>query len=222
MTSIRSFPRLEPALQADLDRLLAMPYPTFAVTVARLMKALGYTEVRLMGAKHARGRNSHGGLDIEACTAGGLSPVRAIAQAKQYAGPVPRCFVDELRGTMARLGAQQGLIVTTSSFSPSAVEAALAGQYALPVRLVGGAELVRLLRKHGIPLAAGEGTPPATGTQKPPREAGPDGSRAGSPPLAPAARCVQGRDGNGLRVTLIVGPLPSNPGCLPSREAGRK
>ena len=61
---------------------------------------------------------------------------------------MPRSFVDELRGAMLRLGASQGLLVTTGTFSASAIEAAQAAQYAAPVRLMDGPELARLLRAH--------------------------------------------------------------------------
>lgn len=132
------------------ERLLALPFPAYAACVARLLTALGYRDVRLMGALHEKGRNAFGGMDLSAEQGQGLTASKVIAQVKQYRDPVPRAFVDELRGTMLRVGAQQGLLVTTSEFARSASEAALSGQHAAPVRLLDGRELARLLIAYGI------------------------------------------------------------------------
>ena len=134
----------------EIARLLAMPFPIFAQTVARLLETLGYDNVQTMKAMHKRGkgRNAHGGYDLRMYLPTPLTHGLVIAQVKQYKEPVPRSFVDELRGTMLRLGARQGLLVTTSTFSASAVEAVQGAQYAAPVRLMDGRELARLLRTH--------------------------------------------------------------------------
>ena len=132
----------------EIARLLAMPFPLFARTVAHLLESLGYTNVQAMKAMHRRGkgRNAHGGYDLRMYLPTPLTHGLVIAQVKQYKEPVPRSFVDELRGTMLRLGARQGLLVTTSTFSASAIEAVQGAQYAAPVRLMDGRELARLLR----------------------------------------------------------------------------
>lgn len=134
----------------DQARLLRLPFPEFVEKVASLLARMGYAQVDVMKPMHGRGkgRNQHGGMDIQAFLPGRSSRELVIAQVKQYKEAVPRAFVDELRGTMLRTGAGQGLLVTTSTFSPAAVEAAQAGQHAAPIRLIDGAELVRLLRTY--------------------------------------------------------------------------
>lgn len=134
--------------------LLTLPFPAFVRTVCVLLTRLGYQNVGTVKPMHrkGRGRNAHGGLDIEAYLPQGLTRTRVIAQVKQYSRPVPRSFVNELRGTMLRHGAQQGLLITTATFSPTAREAASALSDTLPIQLVDGAELMRLLLEHSIPM----------------------------------------------------------------------
>ena len=62
----------------------------------------------------------------------------------------PALFVDEIRGAMIRTGARHGLLITTSTFSQAAQEAAASVQRSFPVRLIEGTELTRLLHHFGI------------------------------------------------------------------------
>src|SRR5690349_10242108 len=78
------------------NRLLALPFPDFARTLARLLTKMGYEDVRLMGVTQGKGRNTYGGFDLQATTRHGLSRSLLLAQVKQYRRPVPRSFVDEL------------------------------------------------------------------------------------------------------------------------------
>ncbi len=75
-----------------------------------------------------------------------------LVQVKQYRTPVSRRFVDELRGAMLRTGAQQGLLLTTSSFYGPAYTAVHeeGAEGIAPVRLVDGEELLNLLIKHRL------------------------------------------------------------------------
>ncbi len=70
-------------------------------------------------------------------------------QAKQYRRPVSRRFVDELRGAALRTGAQQGVLLTTSTFYLPAYRAVWKG-CPLPVRLVDGSEMLDLLIAHDL------------------------------------------------------------------------
>ena len=143
--------RIPPAVSEHLqERLLAIPFADFADLIARLLARMGYQDVQGMGAMHEKGRNLHGGFDLTAQVQTGVTRSLLLVQVKQYRRPMPRSFVDELRGAMVRLGAQQGLIVSTDAFSPAARDAAQAGQHSLPLRLVGGSELVRLLLEHEV------------------------------------------------------------------------
>jgi hypothetical protein len=162
LSSVSPFPHHVPSVPAPegtahqqvCNRLLALPFPEFARCLARLLSQMGYEKVRLMGVTQGRGRNAYGGFDLQATATHGLSRSLLLAQVKQYRRPVPRSFVDELRGAMLRLGAQQGLLLTTAAFSPAAQEAAASAQHALPIRLVDGEELVRLLLEHSIPVSS--------------------------------------------------------------------
>ena len=134
------------------DQLMALSFPDFARLMCRLLSKLGYEDVRLMGITSGTGRNSYGGFDLQATAYSGLSQLLLLAQIKQYRHPIPRSFVDELRGAMARLGAQQGLLITTSSFSGTA-QCAADARNTLPVTLIGGDKLVDLMIEHDITIA---------------------------------------------------------------------
>jgi len=130
------------------DRLLRLSFPAFECVIREVLSKSGYSSVRLAGRLHKRGRTRHGGLDMTAYTYTDLSSALSIVQAKQYRRPVSRRFVDELRGTMLRVGARQGLLITTSGFSSVAQAAADHG--AAPIKLMDGDELLDLLVAHGI------------------------------------------------------------------------
>lgn len=160
MTTRRSSPTTAPALvPADLcrqieahnekvrqllhNRLLALDFHAFEQFVGHLLAVMGYAEVRVTE------RTSDGGLDIEAYTQTGITKALVISQVKKYTSPVHRRFVDELRGTMLRVGAQQGLLITTSTFSEGARQAA-EGNHIAPVTLIDGEQLLELLFDHQV------------------------------------------------------------------------
>ena len=134
----------------SLRDLQQMPTAQFSATIIRLIKKMGYAQVSPMKSKLGRGRSDHGGFDLIAHLPNDLTNSSLIAQAKQYEIPVSRAFVDEIRGAMIRTGARHGLLVTTSTFSQAAQEAAASVQRSFPVRLIGGLELARLLDHFGI------------------------------------------------------------------------
>jgi len=137
-----------------LDRLRNADYLTFERVVCRLLAAMGYERVELRGRTRFSGRNRDGGADIEAVARTGLSMTKVLVQAKQYRVPVQSKYVDELRGAIARHGGGQGIIVSTAEFSPVAIASAKASSI-LPVRLIGGGLLVRLLIRYGIGVRPG-------------------------------------------------------------------
>ena len=171
-SALPSINRDDMADAAEIARLLSMPFPAFTQAVARLLETLGYANVEAMKAMHGKGkgRNAHGGYDLRMYLPTRLTRGLVLAQVKQYRETVPRSFVDELRGAMLRLGASQGLLVTTGAFSTSAIEAAQAAQYAAPVRLMDGQELAWLLRNHpqaldSVPSPAPIPTTPASASR---------------------------------------------------------
>jgi len=137
-----------------LDRLRCVDYLTFERVVCRLLSAMGYERVSLRGRTRFSGRNRNGGADIEAVARTGLSMSKILVQAKQYGTTVQAKYVDELRGTIARLGGGQGIIVSTAEFSPVALASAKASSI-LPIRLIGGELLARFLIRHRIGVRPG-------------------------------------------------------------------
>jgi restriction endonuclease Mrr len=132
-------------------RLLSLPFDAYLQVVARLLEALGYQEVRLAGRADWKGRNRAGGFDLTASLPGGLYPRRVVIQAKQFDGS-KRLFqrhADELRGVAIRARASEAMLITTGSISPSLDASALALPI-LPLRLIGGEQLLALLIKHSI------------------------------------------------------------------------
>jgi len=135
--------------------LLLLPAPAFEHLIACLLSDLGYFEVKVLrgGAGNHRtsrkGRTTHGGMDLRAFSQTDLSTALTAVQVKQYRRPVSRHFVDGLRGAMLRTQAREGLLITTSTFSPVAKKAAAADHIA-PIRLLDGKELLDLLFLHQL------------------------------------------------------------------------
>ena len=129
------------------DQLQTLPPTAFEHLIARLLKSSGYAEVQVLG-------GSQGGADLSASVPNGLSQAVTLVQAKQYRAPVSRRFVDELRGAMLRMGAQQGVLLTTSSFYLPAYRAVWK-PCPFPVRLVDGAKLIDLLLAHRVGVVPG-------------------------------------------------------------------
>ena len=135
--------------EALQERLLTLSFSAYEECVRELLLSMGYLDVRLFGRTSSGQKTKHGGLDAKAYTETGVTRVYVIAQMKQYTLPVPRRYIDELRGTMLRTGARQGILLTTSTFSPSAKRAA-AGDNSAPIRLIEGEELSSLLIQNRI------------------------------------------------------------------------
>lgn len=140
------------------ERLLQLSSSAFEQLVAQLLEACGYDQVQVLcdsvgkpclSTGLSRHVSTSGRADLKASTPHGLGRVLTLVQVKQYRVPVSRRFVDELRGAMLRLGAQQGLLLTVSTFYAPAHHAVFLEGVA-PVRLVDGKELLDLLIAHRI------------------------------------------------------------------------
>jgi inner membrane protein len=134
---------------ALLQCLLEMDYATFEQIIKRLLYKSGYVTVQFVGRTYKRGRTPKGGLDLTARSITDISSVLTIVQIKQYKRVVSRRFIDELRGAMLRLGAEQGLLVTLSKFSKVAHAAASESNVA-PIKLIEGKEVLDLLFTYRI------------------------------------------------------------------------
>ncbi len=152
------------------EQLFALNFYAFEQLVKEMLRLSGYSSVHLSGRIHKRGRvravrcaapsdtalfgttlcgNASGGHELRAYSRTDLASALTLVQVKQYKRVVSRRFVDELRGTMLRCGAKQGLLITTSTFSKVAHQAAQASD-AAPVRLIDGGTLLGLMIERGI------------------------------------------------------------------------
>lgn len=133
--------------QALLAHIQALSFQGYLYFLCALLQAMGYRDIEVKR-RHWRGRTTRGGRDIEMSVTVGATRTRLLVQAKHYARPVQRRFVDELRGAMLRDGAQHGILITTSTF-PRGAYAAAASKVA-PIRLIDGHELVKLCFRYRI------------------------------------------------------------------------
>jgi len=134
--------------------LLSLSVCAYERLIARILRATGYEDVRILRNHHTRrhshkGRNAHGGVDITARSPTELNSVPVLVQVKQYQRPVARRFVDELRGALLRTQARHALLITTSTFSPAAYRAAHQDHVG-PVQLIDGPQLQKLLMRHRL------------------------------------------------------------------------
>jgi membrane-bound metal-dependent hydrolase YbcI (DUF457 family) len=154
-----SYTRSETAsLRHDLlEQLFRLDFYAFEQLMKQLLSCSGYSTVHLMGRRHKRGRTRgtsardavNGGHDLKAYTQTDLTSSLTLTQIKQYRRVVSRRFVDELRGTMLRHQAEQGLLLTTSSFSRVARLAARDSEIA-PITLLDGEAILDLLIQRRI------------------------------------------------------------------------
>ncbi len=150
---------LQDTLRSELrECLLHLSYSAFLHVIAQLLTLLGHRNVHQSGRKGFVGRNRGGGWDLEtvvppAHSLAGVQPgIRCIIQAKQFTElSVQQRTVDELRGCCLRTGAGQGILITTSQFSPVAKQAAEASVLA-PITLIDGERLRELLVHHRLGL----------------------------------------------------------------------
>jgi hypothetical protein len=133
------------------QRLLELPFDAYLKLLSLLLARLGYQDVRLAGRTDWKGRNKSGGYDLTASLPGGLYPRRIVIQAKQF-GEDSRIFqrhADELRGAAIRVSAAEAMLITSGPLSKSIDVVGLCLPI-LPVRIVGGEQLLELLVKHQI------------------------------------------------------------------------
>lgn len=132
-----------------LERLRELPFDAFTQVAAMLLERLGYQDIKPAGRTEWKGRNRHGGVDLTATYRSTTGERRIAFQLKQF-HPSLRIFqrtVDELRGVCLRQGASEGMLITTSGYSPT-----ITGTHdtLAPLYLMGGEELALLLRQYRI------------------------------------------------------------------------
>ena len=125
-------------------RLLAMKPGEFEELVSQLLVEMGFEMVEVTKL------SGDGGIDVRGTlVVGDVVRIKMAVQVKKWKlkNNLQAPVVQQVRGS---LGAhEQGLIITTSDFSPGAVKEA-AQPDKTPISLMNGEQLVMLLMEHGI------------------------------------------------------------------------
>src|SRR5256712_2588152 len=111
----------------------------FENVVDRLLTKMGF-------AIHGRQPAADGGIDMVAVRDEPLTGGKYIIQCKRFSNTVGVSVVRDLYGVVHAEHANKGILITTSSFSPSAMEFA----EGKPLELLDGTRLQVLLHQHGI------------------------------------------------------------------------
>lgn len=125
-----------------LKRLKKMPPEEFEGLIGELLAAIGFDEVEVTA------RTGDGGIDVRGTLViGDVIRIQMAVQVKRWERNVQAGVVRDVRDS---LGVHEhGLLITTSSFSPAAEQESRRHD-AVPVALMKGKQLVRLLIEHGI------------------------------------------------------------------------
>lgn len=126
--------------------LYAMDPLAFEALVAELFRAMGMQAVTTQ-------RSNDGGVDVDALDPAPIRGGKIVVQVKRYRNTVPPTAVRDLYGTVQDVGANKGVLVTTSKFGPGSHTFA----NGKPLELVAGGELVDLLHRHGLRGRLGSG-----------------------------------------------------------------
>ncbi|MEU3484472.1 restriction endonuclease [Streptomyces massasporeus] len=118
----------------------------FESLVADLFRAMGMQAVTTQ-------RSNDGGVDVDATDPTPIRGGKIVVQVKRYRNTVPPTAVRDLYGTVQDVGANKGVLVTTSGFGPGSHTFARGK----PLELISGGELVDLLHRHGLRGRLGEG-----------------------------------------------------------------
>lgn len=119
--------------------LLTMDPLEFEELVAELFRAMGMRAVTTV-------RSGDGGIDVDALDPDPIRGGKIAVQVKRYRRTVPPTAVRDLYGTVLSIGANKGVLVTTSGFGRSSY-VFVSGK---PMTLVSGTELVGLLHQYGL------------------------------------------------------------------------
>lgn len=142
------------ALAAELIATVKACEPEFFERlVVQLLLKMGYGGSR-QEAGRAVGRSGDGGIDgIINEDRLGLDAI--YLQAKRWEGSVGEGPIRDFKGALDAKGAQKGVFITTSSFTPAAIEAARTSR-SYKIVLIDGARLAELMIEHdlGVSVAA--------------------------------------------------------------------
>lgn len=123
-------------------RIRALSAPEFEQLARTLLISMGFEAVEVSGG------SGDGGIDVRGVmVTGDVIRTRMAVQVKHWKKTVEPAVVREVRGSLGTH--EQGLIITSSTFSKSARQEAERGN-ATPVGLMDGEQLVTLLIEHEI------------------------------------------------------------------------
>ncbi|NVB42237.1 restriction endonuclease [Pseudenhygromyxa sp. WMMC2535] len=135
------------AKQRMLDWLATLNPSRFESLAADLLIAMGYVGVEIVGG------SGDGGVDIVADQIDRWGHRVSVAvQAKRWTRVLGRRVIDEMLGVLVRQRIGHCILITVSSFSVAAREAAAADPR---LRLVDGAQLVELMAANGVVVRLG-------------------------------------------------------------------
>lgn len=144
-----AYAAMQSALRNDLlQRILANSPGFFESVIIDLLLAMGYGG-SLRSAAAQLGRSGDGGVD-GVISEDRLGLDRVYVQAKRYdlGNTVGRPDVQGFVGSLVGLGATKGVFVTTSTFSPQAIE--FVRHLSQRVILIGGEQLADLMIEHNV------------------------------------------------------------------------
>jgi restriction system protein len=124
------------------QRLHSMSAAGFEELIGHLLTALGFEDVEVTA------RSGDGGIDVRGTlVVGAVIRTKMAVQVKRWKANVQSPIVQQVRGSLGTH--DQGLIITTSDFSSGAKEEAQRAN-AIPVALMSGGQLVRLLIENNM------------------------------------------------------------------------
>jgi restriction system protein len=142
------------ALAAELiDTIKKCDPAFFEDLVVKLLLSMGYGGSR-QEAGRAVGRSGDGGIDgVISEDRLGLDAI--YLQAKRWEGAVGEGPIRDFKGALDAKGAQKGVFITTSTYTPAAIAAA-ANSRSYKIVLIDGARLADLMIEHnlGVSVAA--------------------------------------------------------------------
>ena len=180
------------ALAAELIETIKRCDPEFFERlVVQLLLRMGYGGSR-QEAGQAVGRSGDGGID-GVINEDRLGLDAIYLQAKRWEGSVGEGPIRDFKGALDARRARKGVLITTSSFTPAAIEAAR-NSHSYKIVLIDGARLADLMIEHNLGVSVTATSSPCSGRSA-------TGCRAG-----PTTMDTQGHSG---RLSRLFGCSPS-------------
>jgi restriction system protein len=127
-----------------LSSLLAfMHQRDFEFLVLELLESMGYEEIKITKESGSKG------VEVTAFIQSGISTLSEVIHVRRYQASTGRPALDKLREVAARHNCLRGTLITLGRFTRECKEAALVAD-ALPVKLIDGKHLLKLLSEQNI------------------------------------------------------------------------